>query len=73
MNHQHEFFLLHHAHQVLRERRSMAEGHAQAPRRPMLRQLRARMAVDLGRFARVLAAVAEDLDPAATSSRPLRG
>ncbi len=73
MNHQHEFFLLHHAQQVLRERRSLAERHAQVPRRQVLRSLRARLAGDLSRLARVLAAVAEDLDPAATPARPLRG
>lgn len=73
MNHQHEYFILHHARQVLRERWSQAEGHAHAPRRQVLLHLRARTAVGLGRLARILAAVAEDLDPAANTTRPLRG
>lgn len=73
MNHQHEYFILHHAQQVLRERWSQAEAHAHRPRRPVLLQLRARTADGLGRLARVLAAIAEDLDPKVNTTRPLRG
>jgi hypothetical protein len=72
MNHQHEYFLLQHAQQVLRERWSLAERHAHRSRRPVLLPWRTRTAGVLGRLARVLAAIAEDLDPK-TSTRPLRG
>jgi hypothetical protein len=72
--------LLHHARHVLNEHRARAARAAlvadarrtelaHAPRATVA--LRAALALRLGRFARLVAAIAEDLDP--STARPLRG
>lgn len=67
-----DHLLIHHARHVLRERRAYSERAALAEaaraHRPRLASLRAALAHRLARVARLLAAIAEDLEPA--SARP---
>lgn len=73
MTYPNDHVLLHHARDVLRERRAFAEraALAEAARadRPRFASLRAALADRLARFARLLAAIAEDLEPASARTR----
>lgn len=73
MNYPNDHVLLHHARHVLREHRAAADRAAllaaARAERPRFDSLRSAVAERLGRFARVLAAIAEDLDPATSGAR----
>ncbi len=73
MNYFNDHVLLHHAHYTLRERRADADRAALLTTaragRSRFDALRSAGAHGLGRFARLLAAIAEDLDPATARAR----
>jgi hypothetical protein len=73
VNYPNDHVLLHHARHVVRDRRAYAERAAFVAavraERPRFVSLRAALADRLGRFARLLAAIAEDLDPASARTR----
>lgn len=73
MNYPNDHLLLHHARHALNERRAYADRAAllAASRtgRSSFDSLRSTLADGLGRFARLLAAIAENLDPATSRAR----
>jgi len=73
VNYPNDHVLLHHARHTMREYRADAERAAllAAARaaRPRFDSLRSAVAARLGRFARLLAAIAEDLEPATARAR----
>ena len=73
MNYPNDHVLLHHARHTLIERRADAERAtliaAARAARPRFETLRSASAARLGRCARLLAAIAEDLDPATSRTR----
>ncbi len=73
MNYPNDHLLLHHARHALRERRADADRAAllaaAGADRPRFEALRSTLAGHLGRAARVLAAIAEDLDPTTARAR----
>lgn len=75
MNYPNDHVLLHYARHVLREHRANADraallAAARVDRR-RFDSLRSTVADGLGRFARLLAAIAEDLEPATARARRL--
>ena len=73
MSYPNDHMLLHHARHALRERRADADRAALLATaragRSRIDSLRSATADRLGRFARLLAAIAEDLDPATARAR----
>ena len=73
MNYPNDHVLLDHARHVLRERRADADRAALLAtargERSRFDAVRSAVADRLGRFARLLAAIAEDLDPASSRAR----